>query len=163
MPAAPRDRASARVRGRRCRRRWPWARLRHQFVTARFGDQDGRAGSVPLDLLTQPVDVRLERVGGDAGVIAPDLLQQGLARNRTLAGAIEISQDRSLLLREPHLVALGIEQDLRARAERVGADGEYGVLARLVLAQAARGCARAARQSGKAWSRSRWRPTRARG
>src|SRR5262249_1528964 len=110
---------------RRCRRRWPWARLRHQFVTARFGDQDGRAGSVPLDLLPQPVDVRLERVRCDAGVIAPDLLQQGLARNRTLAGAIKIAQDRGLLLREPHLVALGIEQDLRARAERVGANGEY--------------------------------------
>src|SRR5262249_30780396 len=109
--------------------------LWHQRVTARFGNEDGRAGSVPLDLLPQPIDVRLERVGGDAGVIAPDLLQQGLARNRTLAGAIEISQDRGLLLREPHLVALGIEQNLRARAERVRADGEYGVLARLVLAQ----------------------------
>src|SRR5262245_2175569 len=109
--------------------------LWHQFVTARFGDQDGRAGGVLLDLLPQPIDMRLKGVGGDAGVIAPDLLQQRLARDRTLAGTIEISQDRGLLLREPHLVALGIEQDLRARPERIGADGEHGVLAGLVLAQ----------------------------
>src|SRR6266436_4622176 len=109
--------------------------LWHQRVAARLGDQDGWAGGVFLDLLPQPVDVCLERVSGEPGIVAPDLLQQCLARNRTLAGAIEISQDRGLLLREPHLVALGIEQDLRARPERVGADGEYGVLARLVLAQ----------------------------
>jgi len=110
------------------------AALRHQFVTARFRDQDGRAGGVLLDLLPQPIDVRLEGVGGNAGVIAPDLLQQRLARDRTLVGTIEISQDGGLLIREPHLVALGIEQDLRARPERIGADGEHGVFARLVLA-----------------------------
>jgi hypothetical protein len=52
-----------------------------------------------------------------------------------LAGTIKISQDGGLLIREPHLVTLGIEQDFRARPERVGADGEDGVLARLVLAQ----------------------------
>src|SRR5262249_56242133 len=51
------------------------AALRHQFVTARFGDQDGRAGGVLLDLLPQPIDVRLQRVSGDAGIIAPHLLQ----------------------------------------------------------------------------------------
>jgi hypothetical protein len=49
--------------------------LWHQRVTARFGDQDGRAGGVFLDLLPQPVDVRLERVSGEPGIVAPDLLQ----------------------------------------------------------------------------------------
>ena len=51
------------------------AALWHQRVTARFGDQDGRAGGVFLDLLPQPVDVRLERVSGEPGIVAPDLLQ----------------------------------------------------------------------------------------
>src|SRR5215510_14122670 len=90
------------------------AALWHQRVTARFGDQDGGAGGVFLDLLPQPVDVRLERVSGEPGIVAPDFLQQGLARDRTLTGTIKISQDGGLLIREPHLVALGIEQDFRA-------------------------------------------------
>src|SRR4029450_6119411 len=64
------------------------AALRHQFVTARFGDQDRRAGAFLLDLLPQPIDVRLQRVGGDAGIIAPHLLQERLARDRTLARAV---------------------------------------------------------------------------
>jgi len=35
-----------------------------------------------------------------------------------LAGTTKISQDAGLLLREPHLVTLGIEQEFRARPER---------------------------------------------
>src|SRR4029077_9387067 len=101
---------------------------------AGFGDQDGRAGGVMLDFLAQPIDVGLERVGRDPRIVAPDLLQQRLARDRTLARTIEITQDRRLLLREPDLVAFWIEQDLRARPERIRPDGEHGVLARLVLA-----------------------------
>ena len=49
--------------------------LWHQRVTARLGDQDGWAGGVFLDLLPQPVDVCLERVSGEPGIVAPDLLQ----------------------------------------------------------------------------------------
>ncbi len=79
--------------------------------------------------------MRLERVRGDAGIVTPDLLQQGLARDRTLPGAIEITQDRRLLLGEANLVALRIEQDLRARPERVRPDGEDRVLARFMLTQ----------------------------
>ena len=112
--------------------------LRHQLVAAGIGDQDRRIGGVPLDLLPQPVDVGLERMRGDAGVVAPDLLEQRLARHRPLAGAIEVAQDRGLLLGQPDLAALGIDQELRARPERVGADGEHRVLARLVLASCAR-------------------------
>src|SRR6516165_3442161 len=88
-----------------------------------------------------------ERVSGEPGIVAPDFLQQGLARDRTLAGTTKISQDAGLLLREPHLVTLGIEQEFRARPERVGADGEDGVLARLVVAQVS---ANARKQHGKA-------------
>src|SRR5262249_12953797 len=113
--------------------------LWHQRVTARFGDQDGRAGGVFLDLLPQPVDVCLERRSGAPGMVAPDFLQQWLARYRTLAGTTKISQAAGLLLREPRLVTLVIEQEFRARPERVGADGEDGVLARLVVAQVKHG------------------------
>src|ERR1700726_1845924 len=81
----------------------------HQFVAAGLGDQDCGAGGIPLDFLPQPVDVRFQRVRGDARIVAPDLLQQHLARYRPLAGAIEIAQDRGLLFGEPNLVALGIE------------------------------------------------------
>jgi hypothetical protein len=42
-------------------------------------------------------------------------LQQCLARYWTLASTTKISQDAGLLLREPHLVTLGIEQEFRAR------------------------------------------------
>jgi hypothetical protein len=77
----------------------------------------------------------LERVRGDAGIVAPHFLQQHFARHRTLPGAVEKAQDRGLLLGEADLVALRVHQQLRARPERVGPDGEHRVLARLVLAQ----------------------------
>src|SRR3954470_13174345 len=108
---------------------------RHQLVAAGIGDQDRRAGGVFLDLLPQPVNVGLERVGGDARIVAPDLLQQRLARHRPLPGAVEIAQDRSFLLGQADLAALGTHQQLRARPEGVGANGEDRILAGLVLAK----------------------------
>ena len=56
-------------------------------------------------------------------------------RNGFLPGTKKIAQDRGLLLGQPDLVALGIEQDLGTGPERVGADREYGILARFVLAK----------------------------
>src|SRR5215468_4688922 len=100
----------------------------HQFVASGLGHQDTRAGGVALDLLPQAIDVRLEGVRGDAGIVTPHFLQQHLARHRPLSGAIEIAQDRGLLLGEADLVALGIEQDLRAGPEGIGPDGEHRVL-----------------------------------
>src|SRR5437667_4887596 len=79
--------------------------------------------------------MRLERVRGDAGIVAPDLLQQGLARYRTLTGAVEVAQDRGFLFREADFVALLIEQNLRAGTERIRPDREHRILARFVLAQ----------------------------
>src|SRR5262245_50203827 len=121
--------------------------LRHQLVAARVGHQDGRVGGVPLDLLAQPVDVGFERMGGDARVVAPDLLQQCLARHRALAGAVEIAQDRGLLLGQADLAALGADEQFGAWPERVGPDGEDRVLACLVLSQLG---ADARQQHGKA-------------
>src|SRR5262245_13867083 len=79
--------------------------------------------------------MRLQGMGGDAGIVPPDLLQQSLARYRVLPGAIEIAQDGGFLLGEPDLVSFRIEQNLRAGAKGIGPDGEYCILARLVLAQ----------------------------
>src|SRR3954467_283757 len=60
---------------------------RHQLISACFGDQDGWGGRVLFDLLTKSIDVCLQGVGGDAGVVAPHFLQQRLARDRTLTCA----------------------------------------------------------------------------
>ena len=67
------------------------APLWDQLVAARLGHQDRRGGGVLLDLLAQAVDVGFQRVGGHAGIVAPHLLQQHLARDRALAGAVEDS------------------------------------------------------------------------
>src|SRR5262249_34984086 len=106
---------------------------RDELVAACFRHQDRGIGGVLLDLLAQPVDVSLERVRRDAGIIAPDLLQQDLARDRAFPRAIEVSQDRSLLLGQPNLVAFGIDEELRTRPKRIGPDGEDRVLARFML------------------------------
>src|SRR5271163_2338229 len=50
-----------------------------QFVAARLGHQNLRGGGVSLDLLAQAVDMRLQRVGRHAGIVAPHLLEQNLA------------------------------------------------------------------------------------
>ena len=83
--------------------------LGHQLVAACLGVQDGRSGGVLLELLPQPINVRLERVRGDTGIVTPDLLQQRLARYRALIGPVEIAQYRRFLFREPDFVALLIE------------------------------------------------------
>ncbi len=77
----------------------------------------------------------LERVGGDPGVIAPDLGQQFLARHGLGPGAIEVFQDIGFLLRQADLAALRRRQGLGCRAELIGADTEDGVLGLFVTAQ----------------------------
>src|SRR3954454_7238433 len=54
----------------------------HQAVAAGLGHEEGGLAGAGLDLLAQAVDVGLERVGGDACVVAPDLVQQHFARDR---------------------------------------------------------------------------------
>src|ERR1700730_6034372 len=110
-------------------------RLRHQFVSTRFSDQNGGARSILFDLLPQSIDVRFEGVRSDTRIIAPNLLQQSFTRDRSLARAIEVPQDRGLLLRQPDLVSFWIEQDLRARPKRVRPNVEDGVLTCFVLPQ----------------------------
>src|SRR5690606_27639983 len=45
----------------------------HQLVAAALGNQHLRMRRLALDLLAQAVDVGFQRVGGDAGIVAPDL------------------------------------------------------------------------------------------
>jgi predicted MFS family arabinose efflux permease len=108
----------------------------HQAIAARLGDQDLGVGRVPLDLLAQPIDMSLQGVGVDTGVVAPDLVQEHAPRNHLVAAAIEILQDRGLLLGQAHLaLGLRMDQHLGARPERVGADHEHRIVALLVLTQ----------------------------
>ena len=50
-----------------------------EFIAAGFGHENFRIGRVLLNLLAQPIDMRLQRVGRHARIITPDFLQQGLA------------------------------------------------------------------------------------
>ena len=50
-----------------------------ELVAAALGDEDLRVGRILLDLLTQPVDMGLERVGRNAGIVTPDLFEQRVA------------------------------------------------------------------------------------
>ena len=55
----------------------PKRELGHQLVAACLGDQDGGSSGVLLELLPQPVDVRLER-GRPGGFIDDQLIFGGL-------------------------------------------------------------------------------------
>src|SRR5215831_2235342 len=107
----------------------------NELIAAGLSYQELGMRGVLLDLLPQAVDVRLQRVRGDARVIAPYLLQQHVARHDLLASAIEILEDGGLLLRKSDFGAFLVNQHLRCRLERVVANGEHRVLALLVLAQ----------------------------
>ncbi len=76
-----------------------------------------------------------QRMGGDPGVVAPDLRQQLFARHRLGPGAIEILQDVGFLFRQPDLLALVVHHQLGGRAELIGADLEDGVLGLFMAAQ----------------------------
>ena len=107
--------------------------LRHELVAAGLGDQQLGLGRILLDLLPQPIDMRLQSMRGDAGVVAPDLMQQHVAGHDPLTGAIEIFEDRGFLLGQPDLAAAAIDQQFGRRLEGVRSDGEDRILALLVL------------------------------
>src|SRR5260370_32638420 len=74
-----------------------------ESITASVGDQDRRVGRILLDLLAQAIDVRLERVRGDAAVVSPHLIQQHVTRHRPVAGADQVFPDRGVLVGQPVL------------------------------------------------------------
>src|SRR5690606_22883570 len=75
-----------------------------QPIPAALRQQQARIRRIRLDLLAQAIDVRLQRVRGDVGVVAPHLRQQLLAPDRFAARAIEILQDIRFLLGETDLL-----------------------------------------------------------
>ena len=77
------------------RRRIP--RTAQERAGSRPSVRELRLGGIFLDLLSQTVDVGLERVGGDSGIVAPDLSQR-VSPNRLLSRTIEIAQDLAFLL-----------------------------------------------------------------
>src|SRR5262249_50233944 len=110
--------------------------LRHQAIAAGLGHQDLRLGGIALDLLAQAIDMRLERMRPDAGIVAPDLVQKRVAADDLVAGAVEVLEDRRFLLGQAHFLAAAfLDQQLGARAEGIGADREDRILAELVLAE----------------------------
>ena len=112
-----------------------WAGAGNQPVAARVCHQKPGVAGIWLDLLPQTVDMGFQRVGGDAGVIAPDLVQQHVAGDDTVLRAIEELQDIGLFLGQADFFLVLVDQHLGRGLERVGADGEDGVLTLLVLAQ----------------------------
>ena len=97
-------------------------------ASAPLGDEQAGLALAGLNLLAEAVDVGLERVGGDAGVVAPDLGEQLLAADRLGTGAQQILQDRGFLVRQADALSALVEQGLLGRAELVGADAENRVL-----------------------------------
>jgi hypothetical protein len=67
--------------------------------------------------------------------LAPNLLRQDFSQHRALTGAIEEAQDCDFLFGEAELVALGVDELLRLRPKRAGADCGYRIFARFLLSQ----------------------------
>src|SRR5438034_3365077 len=106
----------------------PW--LWHEPIAVWLRHQDLCLRGIAFDLLAQPVDVGLEGVRRHAGIVAPDLAEQRVPPDHPIARPIEIFQDRGLLLGQPDLAAgLLVDQQLAARPEAVGPDGEDGTFA----------------------------------
>ena len=108
-------------------------RARHELIAAALGDKKLRLGRIVLDLLPQTINMRLQRVRGHVGVIAPDVLEQRLARDRLLFGAMEVAQDRGFFLGQPQFDALLVDKVLRSGPKGVRADLKLRVLARFIL------------------------------
>src|SRR6478609_6864856 len=113
----------------------PVSRSGYELVAAGLRHQDLRMRGIALDLLAQPVDMSLERMGGDAGIVAPDIVQQGVAADNLLACPIQELDDRGFLFGEPDFLRIVADQELGRRFERIRSDAEDGIFALLMLAQ----------------------------
>ena len=70
--------------------------LRDEAITAGFGHQDLGMRRIALDFLAQAINMGFERVGRDRGVVAPHFAEQHVARDRLIAGPMEVFEDRRL-------------------------------------------------------------------
>ena len=102
-------------------------------IPARFGHQNRVLLWVRLDLLTQAVHVGFQRVGVDPGVVAPNLIQQRIARHDLAARAVEELQDRRFLFRQADLaVVVIVGEHLGRGVERVRPNGEDSIVGLLM-------------------------------
>ena len=113
-----------------------WAiRSRDELIAPALGDQYFSLARIALDFLPQAVDVGFKRVGGDTGVVTPDIVQQDIAANNLFAGTIQKLDNRRFLLCKAHLLVVIPDQDFGSGLERIRANFERGIFAMLMLAQ----------------------------
>ena len=62
---------------------------RDLVADAPHGGEPARLVGSGLDLLAQPIDMGFKRVGGDTGIVAPDIVQQDIASDDLFAGAVK--------------------------------------------------------------------------
>ena len=79
--------------------------------------------------------MRLKRVGGNLGVIAPNFMQQGFARNCSGAGAIEKFQNIRFLFGQADFITRLRGQLLDRRPEFIRSKMQYGGITGFKLAQ----------------------------
>lgn len=79
--------------------------------------------------------MRLKRVGCDAGIVAPDLVQQDVAGDHAFGGAVEEFEDIRLFFGQTYFPVFFIDQHLHCRFERVRPKLEDRVFGLLMLAQ----------------------------
>lgn len=82
-------------------RRRKGVRSGNDLVSAVLGHQNFGIGGVSLDLLAQTIHMRFERMRRHSGIITPDLFQQDVAGNDGAPGAVQITDDRRFLFRQP--------------------------------------------------------------
>ena len=58
---------------------------RDELITATFGDQYFGLARIALDFLAQPVDMGFKGMGGNTGVISPDIVKQHVPADDLLA------------------------------------------------------------------------------
>src|SRR5690606_41747866 len=89
----------------------------NELVAARFRHQYLRVRRIGLDLLPETIDMRLQRVGRDTRVIAPDLVQQNIPAHHLLTRPVKVLEDGRFLLRKADLAAVLADKQLGARSE----------------------------------------------
>ena len=76
-----------------------------------------------------------QRMRGDAGIIAPDFMQQIFARDGRAIGAIEKAQYIAFLFGQANPLAIILGEDFQRRFEFIGADFQHRRVAVFILAQ----------------------------
>ena len=113
---------------------------RHEAVALSVaGHEVDRLGGVGLDLRAEPAHGVVGGAGEAVGVVAPDLHEQLLARDRAAAGLVQGQEQAELVAREPPL-SLGMAEQAQGEVEGAGRERQPGRVQRL-HAQRPRLCA----------------------